>query len=88
MRYPLFVRQFSWRDSGSSAFDGGVRNIASSLWKVFYVSLLEKRPGPKGFVRYREVCNLEDVHFKEVLLFMSQLVYLHCPGLGGIPLYI
>ena len=31
--------------------------------------LLEKRPGPKGVVRYREVSAIWDVRYKEVLLY-------------------
>ena len=32
--------------------------------------LLEKRPGPKGGVRYREVSAIWDVRYKEVLLYL------------------
>ena len=31
--------------------------------------LLEKRQGPKGFVRYRDVSAVEDVRYREVLLY-------------------
>ena len=34
--------------------------------------LLEKRPGPKGGVRYREVSAIWDVRYKEVLLYTNK----------------
>ena len=32
--------------------------------------LLEKRPGPKSVVSYREVSVIWDVHYKEVLMYL------------------
>ena len=32
--------------------------------------LLEKRPGPKDVVRYKEVSAIWDVRYKEVLLYL------------------
>ena len=36
--------------------------------------LLEKRPGPKSVVRYREVTAIWDVRYREVLLYFLNAV--------------
>ena len=52
---------------------GGVRYRVSALQRFFYVYLLEKRPGAKGVVRYREVSAIWDVRYKEVLLYYIRM---------------
>ena len=56
-------------ETKNSALLGCVRYMVFTLWRFFYVYLLEKQSGPKGVVRYREVYAIWDVHYKEVLLY-------------------
>ena len=61
-------------DYGSNVHAGlekSVRFMECPLWRGFVIrDSLGIRPGQKFFVRLREVSGLEDVHFREVPLYL------------------